>query len=298
MSDSVFECQNLSKSYSSIQAVKALSIRIPKGSVYGILGPNGSGKTTTLGMALGVVRPTSGSLHWFNKSASSFSRRKIGSLLERPRFYPWMNAVSNLKLTATIRGVSFEGISEVLEQVGLGERKNDSVGTYSLGMTQRLSLAATLLGDPEVLVLDEPTNGIDAQGIVEVREIIQAENQKGKTIVLASHILDEVEKVCSHVAVLKQGQLIAEGAIQQVLGGKPWIELDCQNSSELEALLKSHPQIDELIFEKGRWQASFQRPVTGEEVNRFCFDHGVALSHLQMKRQSLEETFLKMVDSK
>ena len=270
---------------------------MPKGAVYGILGPNGSGKTTTLGVALGVIQPSRGQVRWFGQKATALSRRRIGSLLERPRFYPWMSAVSNLKLTAKIRGVSFSGIDKVIEKVGLQERKFDRVGTYSLGMTQRLSLAATLLGDPEVLVLDEPTNGIDAQGIAEVRELIKSESQKGKTIFLASHILDEVEKVCTHVAVLKKGRLISQGSIAQVLGGKAWFEMRSGNLQNLEAALRKHSDLEDIVQEEGFLNVTFQRPLGGDEVNRFCFDQGISLSHLHLKTQSLEETFLEMVDS-
>lgn len=296
----ILEVSNLSKRFGGTKAVDKLSFRIQKGEVLGLLGPNGSGKTTTLGMILGVTRPTSGEFSWFEKGAGSHLRQHIGSLLERPRFYPWMSGKESLKLTACLRGASFSEIPKVLDRVGLADVGRKKVGEYSLGMKQRLGIAACLLGDPKVMVLDEPTNGMDPQGIADIRDLILQEKEKGTTVILASHILDEVEKVCSHVLMLNRGQVLSQGALQEVLGGDSWYELSASSMSALIEALKKHPYLVDLSeAEEGRVKASFSSPLGGDELNRYLFDQQVCLSHLEERRTSLEENFLnKLKDSK
>ena len=294
MSYTVLECNGLSKRFSGQHAVQDLSFEIKNGQVLGLLGPNGSGKTTTLGMLLGVLQPTTGSFSWFGLGRSAKLRQRVGSLLERPRFYPWMSANENLKLTATIRRASFDDIPSILKQVGLGSVGKKPVGQFSLGLKQRLGIAACLLGDPEVLVLDEPTNGMDPQGIVEIRELIIQQKQKGKTIILASHILDEVEKVCTDVLMLNKGRVVSSGSMEQTLSADgSWFELKAKPMNVLEGVLQSHPQIGEIKKVEDHLQVSFRTPVSGSEVNQYCFDHQLCLHWLVEKRSSLEENFLE-----
>lgn len=292
---SVFQCENLSKTYQSLQAVSELNLKVLQGQVFGLLGPNGSGKTTTLAMALGVLKPSSGSFSWFDSGDSHLHRKRIGALLETPRFYPWLNAIQNLQMTATIRGVDFSDIDRVLKKTGLYERRKSRYEGFSLGMKQRLALASCLLGDPEVLVLDEPTNGIDAEGIAEIRDIIIEQRAAQKTILLASHILDEVEKVCTHVAVLKQGRLLQAGSIEDVLGADKWFELKAANKSELVAALKSFHRLKEVKDEGGHVKVVPESSLGGEELNRYLFDKNIVLSELKSRQQSLEQHFLEVL---
>jgi ABC-type multidrug transport system ATPase subunit len=211
----ILSLHGLSKRYGKVQALHNLSLEVQPGHIYGLLGPNGSGKTTTLGILLGITRPNQGHFTWFGAPPSAASRQRIGTLLETPNFYPYLSAVRNLEIVATLKQRGYDRIDEVLRQTGLYDRRTSAISTYSLGMRQRLALAAALVADPDVLVLDEPTNGLDPQGIADVRQLIRETGQRGKTIILASHILDEVEKICTHVAVLKQGVLLAEGSIHE-----------------------------------------------------------------------------------
>jgi ABC-2 type transport system ATP-binding protein len=293
LSDLILSTSNLRKKFSSTVAVADLSLQIRKGDVWGLLGPNGSGKTTTLGMLLGVIRPTSGDFSWFDQGRKDRLRKRIGALLERPRFYPWMTGRENLKLTASIKGVSFAEITTAIGAVGLDPYLKKKVGQYSLGMKQRLGIASCLLGEPDVLVLDEPTNGMDPQGIADIRDLILSEKAKGRTIILASHILDEVEKVCSHVLILKTGQVLASGSLAEVMGASSWFYLSATSNSELAAVLNKHPNLREMMIEGDQVKAQFQNDIGGDEVNRFCFDHNICLRSLELRSTSLEENFLQ-----
>ncbi|MCB0408029.1 MAG: ABC transporter ATP-binding protein [Bdellovibrionales bacterium] len=296
MNEIIFSAQNLTKKYGALAAVSDLSFDLLKGQVLGILGPNGSGKTTTLGMMLGVVRPTKGDLQWsLGESSASRSRRHIGALLEKPRFYPWMNAEESLKLTAMIRGVHRSEIAQALEMVGLWDRRKDLFKNYSLGMKQRLGLASAILGDPDVLVLDEPTNGIDAAGIADVRHLIIEQRKRGKTILLASHILDEVEKVCSHVLVLKQGTLLQQGSIEEVLKGQTWYELKARDEERLFEVLSQFPRHEKIEKKDSYLQFFVSKDVRGEDINQYCYDRGILLSEIKLCRRSLEEHFIEVL---
>ena len=204
----ILSVSNLSKNYGAVHALSDLNISIKKGDVYGILGPNGSGKTTTLGIVLGVTNASKGSYSWFDRGISYQLRKRIGCLLDKPNFYPYLNGFDNLKLVADIKQLKDPRIIEKLEIAGIHNNANRKFYTYSTGMRQRLALAATLLGKPDVLVLDEPTNGLDPEGIADVRELIIKIANEGTTVIMASHLLDEVQKICSHVAVLKKGKNI------------------------------------------------------------------------------------------
>jgi ABC-type multidrug transport system ATPase subunit len=254
---SVLQINQLSKSYGRIQAVKDLSLQIEAGSVYGILGPNGSGKTTTLGMILGIIHPDSGSYQWFDGRYGDQARRCVGALLETPNFYPYLSARDNLDIIAHIKKVPTTGLSSILEQVNLADRQHDVFRNYSLGMKQRLAIAASMVGDPDVLIFDEPTNGLDPQGIAEIRSIILDIAHTGKTIFMASHILDEVEKVCSHVAIIKQGKLLAAGSVGSIINNDITLELNSDQNELLLILLAKWPSIKQ-IEKKGNGLGRFQ----------------------------------------
>lgn len=294
----VLAINGLSKRYRSIQAVDDLRLTVQQGNVYGILGPNGSGKTTTLAMILGVVQPDAGSFSWFGGGGDADARKRIGTLLETPSFYPYLNATQNLRIVATIKGVEMDNFDDILRQVNLYERRNSAFRTYSLGMKQRLAIAATLVGSPEALVLDEPTNGLDAEGIAEVRELILKLAAKGQTIILASHILDEVQKVCSHVAVLKSGKLLADGTIDSVLqhSDQVTIEIAADDIDQLEKSLKSYPGILEVNRSRlGLCTVAAEQHVKTADLNKFLVENGVAPSHLLRITGQLETQFLEIV---
>ncbi len=242
----VLTTQNLSKSYKSFQVLNGISLEVEEGSVFGLLGPNGSGKTTTLGILLDIIPQNSGSYSWFEQTPSHQLRKQIGSLLETPNFFGYLSAKRNLKITADIKEVDHADIDRVLKIVNLYERKKDKFKTYSLGMKQRLALAAALLGKPKVLLLDEPTNGLDPQGIAEIRELILRIAQEGVTIILASHMLDEVEKVCSHVAIIKRGSLIVQGRVDEILGDEYLLELKAEDMSKLKTLLEGYAIVKDI----------------------------------------------------
>lgn len=291
----ILEIKDLTKNYGKLKAVNNLSLNVEQGNIFGLLGPNGSGKTTTLGIILDVIKSSAGSYRWFGSENHVESRKKIGAILETPNFYTYLSAYNNLKIVADIKGVSFDRIDNVLKTVNLFERKNDAVAGYSLGMKQRLALASSLLSDPQVLVLDEPTNGLDPQGIADIREIIQKTAREGKTILIASHILDEIEKICTHVAVIKKGNLITSGQIENVLSRDDIIEIACNDLTLLETLLNNYPGIKRVWKVGNKIRISIEQNIAPEDINRFLFSKDIVLSHLSVIRKSLEETFLELI---
>jgi ABC-2 type transport system ATP-binding protein len=245
--ETILKITNLHKKYGKVHAVNNVSIEIKKGNVYGILGPNGSGKSTTLGIVLNVVNKTSGEFEWFNGNYSTHEAlKKVGAIIERPNFYPYMSAEDNLKLVCKIKNIPFTKVSEKLELVGLLERKDSKFKTFSLGMKQRLAIASALLNDPEILILDEPTNGLDPQGIRQIRDLIRIIANQGTTILLASHLLDEVEKVCSHVIVIRNGVTLYQGAVDGITSNEGFFELESDNLAQLKTALQSFPQIEKI----------------------------------------------------
>jgi len=299
LGNTVLKIDRLSKSYKTIKAVNDLSLDVKERMVFGILGPNGSGKTTTLGMLLGVINPGSGSYSWFDNGTKDANRKRIGSLLETPNFYPYLTAVQNLEITAKIKGVSnpSEEISEVLKTVDLFERRDSKFSTYSLGMKQRLAIAATLLGDPEVLVFDEPTNGLDPQGIAEIRELIIEIGKKGKTILIASHILDEIEKVCSHCAILKEGNLVRTGTINEIIGNQEstLIKVSTANLEDIKKSIESDTGISLYKDLGDKVVISVSKEKNTSEINKYFFEKGVVLSELSVYNESLENQFLEII---
>jgi len=291
----ILDINKLSKKFGAIQAVDQLSLSVEQGSIYGILGPNGSGKTTTLGMVLDVIRPSSGSFKWFGQPISHQTKRRIGALLETPNFYPYLTGRKNLEIIAAIKGAAPSQINPVLDLVGLGQRQHTPFKGFSLGMKQRLALAATLLHDPEVLVFDEPTNGLDPEGIAEVRELIRRVAAGGKTILLASHLLDEVEKVCTHVAVLQQGQLRAQGRVDAILSAKDQIIISTQDMPRALAVLQQLPFVASFQPERDTIRLTLQEDYQSSDVNKAMFEAGIVLSQLVVRRKSLEAQFLEII---
>jgi len=291
----ILEIKSLSKRFGRIQAVQELNLNVTQGNIYGILGPNGSGKTTTLGMILGVIRPSAGSYQWFgHEGPSHLSRRRIGVLLETPNFYPYLSASKNLEVVAAIKGCGQERIETVLKQVNLWDRRATAFRTYSLGMRQRLAVAAALLSDPDVLVLDEPTNGLDPQGIADMRKIIQEIGASGKTIILASHILDEVEKICTQVAVIKHGKLLAAGNIPDVLRAENRILVAADDLEQARTCLSQHPDVQAIRPHGAQLALIVSDDLDAGSLNRYAFEHQLVLTHLQVQRKGLEETFLEL----
>ncbi len=297
--ETILSLKNLDKKYGRVHAVNNLSFDIQKGNVYGILGPNGSGKSTTLGIILNVVNRTSGEFSWFNGSLSTHEAlKKVGAIIERPNFYPYMTAFQNLSLICKIKGVSTDKIDEKLKAVNLYERRNSKFRTFSLGMKQRLAIASALLNDPEILILDEPTNGLDPQGIHEIRQIIQDIAKTGTTILLASHLLDEVEKVCSHVVVIRKGIKLYSGRVDEMTASNGLFELKVDGDEEkLISLLESHKSIGSVKKEGDLIFAYLNDQMKATEINAFLFKNGISVSHLVKRKPSLEQQFLDLTNN-
>lgn len=295
---SVLSIQNISKNYGVVRALNNVSFEVPKGSVFGILGPNGSGKTTLLGIVMEVLNATTGSFNWQGQPGSEKNRKNIGTLLETPNFYHYLSAETNLKIAAAIKEKGKEDIPAVLQMVNLLERKDSKFSTYSLGMKQRLAIASALLGDPDILVFDEPTNGLDPAGIAEIRELIKELNRRGKTIIMASHILDEVEKVCTHVAIIQKGVLKTYGTVGEVLSASSdasvLIEVAADAMDGLEDLLKQLPGVINITPIGNILQLQCDDSLTSAKVNAYCFEKGILLNTLNPKRKNLETRFLEI----
>ena len=295
--NTILTINNLTKKFGPITAVNDLSFSIEKGNVYGILGPNGSGKSTTLGIVLNVVNKTEGNFHWFDGSGSTHDAlKKVGAIIERPNFYPYMTAMQNLKLVCKIKGVATDKVEEKLEVVGLADRKNSKFSTFSLGMKQRLAIASALLNEPEILILDEPTNGLDPQGIHQIREIIKKIASEGTTILLASHLLDEVEKVCSHVVILRKGKSLYTGSVDGMNASHGFFTLKSNDMLALQAALEGHESIGIIKMEGEHLVAYLKEAMDASEMNQLLFEKGIILSHLVKRKESLEEQFLELTN--
>ncbi|HQX71811.1 MAG TPA: ABC transporter ATP-binding protein [Chitinophagaceae bacterium] len=295
----VLSIKNIAKSYGSVRALNGVSFDVPQGSVFGILGPNGSGKTTLLGIVMDVLKANTGDFHWFGQPGSPEQRKKIGSLLETPNFYSYMSAIDNLKITQSIsgRGTSAD-IDAVLKKVNLYDRRRYRFNSYSLGMKQRLAIGAALLGNPKVLVLDEPTNGLDPVGIAEIRQLIIELRDQGHTIIMASHLLDEVEKVCTHVAILKSGNLLTTGNVEEVMMDEDIVELSAADLTALTALFRKREQ--QIIFDERANTLQVILPkgtAKMEDINRLCFENGIVLNHLILKKKRLEARFFELTNN-
>lgn len=292
--ETVLSISKLTKTFGKLCAVNNLDMEVKRGQVFGLLGPNGSGKTTTLGMLMGVVNPTSGSFSWFGEQPTHLTRKKIGAVLEHPIFYPYLSGQKNLELNAMIKGADPNNIPKVLELVELATRKDDKYKTYSLGMKQRLAIASALVSNPIILILDEPTNGLDPMGIAEIREIIKKIAADGKTIILASHLLDEVQKVCSHFAVLKRGTLMHCGPVDDVGKGEEVVEVQAYHD-DLSVLLQEFVGSASIKKENGVFQVMMKDGFHSQDMNRFLFAKGIVVSHLTTKKKTLEKQFLEIL---
>ncbi len=297
--ETILTLRNLDKKFGKVHAVNNLSFEIKKGNVYGILGPNGSGKSTTLGIILNVVNKSSGEFLWFDGSLSTHEAlKKVGAIIERPNFYPYMTATQNLQLICKIKGVSTENIDEKLKIVNLYERRDSKFRTFSLGMKQRLAIASALLNDPEILILDEPTNGLDPQGIHEIRQIIKKIAANGTTILLASHLLDEVEKVCSHVVVIRKGIKLYSGRVDEMTASNGFFEIKVEtNEEKLLRLLEAHPTIGNVKKEDELIIATLDETISATDFNTYLFENGIVLSHLVKRKPSLEQQFLDLTNN-
>lgn len=297
--ENILSIKNLNKRFGSLQALNNISFEIKKGNVYGILGPNGSGKSTTLGIVLNVVNKSSGEYSWFDGTMKTQQAlKKVGAIIERPNFYPYMTAQENLKLVCKIKNINYSKIEEKLTLVGLADRQNNLYSTYSLGMKQRLAIASALLNDPEILILDEPTNGLDPQGIHQIRDIIKDIAAEGTTILLASHLLDEVEKVCSHVLVLRKGEILYSGTVDGMSTNEDFFELEADDTELLIRILKTHPATETVSVEDGKVLLYLKKTLEAQDLNQFLFSNNISLSHLVKRKNSLEEQFLELTNNK
>lgn len=295
--EKILSVKNLTKKFKRV-VVNNISFDVEKGNVYGLLGPNGSGKSTTFGMLLSTINPTSGDWFWFGKKGTDpETLKKIGAIIEQPNFYPYLSAETNLKIVAEIKNAPYSRIDEVLKTVNLFERRKDTFKTFSLGMKQRLAIASAMLNNPEVMILDEPTNGLDPEGIIQIREIISDIAKQGITIIIASHLLDEIEKICSHVIVLKEGNSIYCGRVDEMTSNKGYFELKADNATLLLNALNelqwfsSINQDGDLIKAQIRDDAS----ISASAMNQKLAEKGIYLSHLTKKKLSLESQFLELV---
>lgn len=299
METAILSIKNLHKRYGKVHAVNNVSIDIYKGNVYGILGPNGSGKSTTLGIVLNVVNKTSGEYEWFGGIEETHQAlKKVGAIIERPNFYPYMTAKENLELVCKIKGINYSKVAEKLQIVGLTDRKDSAFKTFSLGMKQRLAIASALLNDPEILILDEPTNGLDPQGIIQVRDIIKFIASQGTTILLASHLLDEVEKVCSHVLILRFGEILYNGKVDEMSTKNIYFELQSANNNAIIEVLKNNFSVDKMSEIEGKVEVYFNEELEASVLNKIMMEKGIYLNHLVKRKLSLENQFLELTNQK
>lgn len=292
----VLRTTELSKHYGSIKALNNFNFSVSKGQIMGLLGPNGSGKTTTLGLILSILRPTSGSFEWFEGKYGNDHRKHIGAILETPNFYPYLNADDNLDIVRQIKGIEEKDFDRLLKLVRLSGRRKSNFSTYSLGMKQRLAIAATLIGEPEVVIFDEPTNGLDPEGIAEVRNTLQAIADQGKTVIMASHILAEVEKICSHVTIIKQGNLLASGPVGSILSSDMTIEISSNNNERLLAILEANPLIKSIQLKGDLIECIAETDISISSINKQATLENIEVTHLVSRKRKLEEEFLEITN--
>ena len=284
----------------SITAVDNLDLEVHQGEVFGFLGPNGSGKTTTIGMLLGLIWPTSGSIEFFSDGKSKPAKllRRIGVVMDSPSFFPYLSGLNNLRYFAMITNCAGRGdIDRVIEMVGLKERAKDKVRTYSMGMKQRLSLALALMHDPELVILDEPTNGLDPAGIIEFRETIRRLQGDGKTVFLSSHLLSEVEKVCSHVALINRGRILASGSVEELLGKTKAIWLKVSDADGAVCLLEGIEWIKSVKKKETGLIVAEAEEERAFEINELLISNGIHVNETKISEGSLEDFFLATIDA-
>lgn len=292
----VLKVDNLSKHYGRLKALDQLSFKVQKGQIMGLLGPNGSGKTTTLGIILGILQQTSGSFTWFENQYHDKHRMHIGAILETPNFYPYLDADDNLDIIRQIKKVDKKDFTELLELVKLSQRRKSAFRAYSLGMKQRLAIAATLIGDPEIVIFDEPTNGLDPEGIAEVRNILKEVASRGKTVIMASHILDEVEKICSHVTIIKKGKLLSSGPVGAILNNDITLEIGGSDSTRLREFLQAYPGINQIMDKGHHFECNADDTTQSARLNMDAMKQGIEINHLVSRKRRLEEEFLEITN--
>ena len=292
----VIETTELTKRFPAVLAVDSVSLTVEQGQVFGFLGPNGSGKTTTIGMLMGIITPTAGRFRLFGAGAPRellAARARVGATLETPNFYPYLSGRDNLRIAAAIKGVGKKRIEECLEIVGLRGRGGHRFRTYSLGMKQRLALAATMLNDPELIVLDDPANGLDPKGMKEVRDIIRILAGRGKTIFLSSHLLWEVERMCTHVSIVRKGRVVATGTVAEIVGGEITAVVRAEDGDALRAALEAYPEAASVRAGDGRLVVALASDDLAA-LNRYLAGQGIHVSHLARRHRSLEDAFMDL----
>jgi ABC-type multidrug transport system ATPase subunit len=294
MTELVIETQALTKRYGdAILAVDDLDLRVRRGEVYGFLGPNGAGKTTSLRMLLGLVRPTSGAAVVLGaQPGSPDGLARLGAMVEAPAFYPYLSGRDNLRVLARYAGVDEQRVSAVLAQVDLSARADHRSATYSLGMKQRLGVAAALLKDPELLILDEPTNGLDPAGMAEMRAFIRSLGAGGRTVVLSSHLMGEVEQVCDRVGVIRHGSLVAEGTVEE-LRGRAALRVRAEPLAEAARLIGAMPDVQDVAARDGLLEVTVDTS-HAPAINRALVAADIDVSELYAQKASLEDVFLEL----
>lgn len=299
MNNAILEIEGLTKHFGKITAVDNFSLKVEKGNIFGILGPNGSGKTTTLGIIVDIIKPSSGNFSWFGKKPTKNERKKVGAIVETPVFYPYLTALQNLQIICDIKKIKYNDIERVIDIVDLKDRIHSKYRTYSLGMKQRLAIAAALIGKPEVLILDEPTNGLDPQGIAEIRQLIKEIATRGITIILASHLLDEVQKICTHVVILSKGKKLQSGIVEEVLNEALMVEVSSGNLNQLKTTVQKFDKTDSTYQENNKIVVKLKEGAQSSDLNKYLFDQGIIVDHLAVRKKSLEKYFLEVLkDSK
>jgi ABC-2 type transport system ATP-binding protein len=292
--DPIIQTFGLSKRYRKTTAVDGISFRVEPGQVFGFLGPNGAGKTTTIGLLLGIVMPTGGRFELFGGSSAAdlhAARQRIGATLETPNFYPYLSGRDNLRVVANVKRRGSAEIERVLDLVGLGRRAKQKFKAYSLGMKQRLALAATMLGDPELIILDEPANGLDPEGMREIREIIRGLGERGKTIFLSSHLLSEVERTCTHVAIIQNGKIVRQDSVTDVTShGVAGLR-----APDLEVLAAAVAEYPSARWARRRGDTVVAELEDGDmaALNEWLGTRGIHVSHLALEARSLEDVFME-----
>lgn len=295
--DFAIETDGLTKRYSEhILAVDGVTLRVRRGEVYGFVGPNGAGKTTTMRMLVGLIRPSAGQARVLGKPPGSpDSLARVGAMIEAPGFYPFLSGRDNLRVMARHAGVPEKRLDAVLEQVGLADRADDPFGTYSMGMKQRLGLAAALLKDPELLILDEPTSGLDPEGIAEMRDFVRQLTQGERTVFLSSHLMTEVEQICDRIGIIRRGRLVAEGTLDE-LRGQPELHLRATPIDRARRMVESLPYVERLIADDGKLVLTMDLQRAGE-LNRQLVSADVEVTELTPARTSLEEVYFDLVQA-
>lgn len=296
---SIIETYHLSKKYGGALRVNDLSLRVPEGCIYGFLGPNGAGKSTTLKMILGLVRPTGGDISVFGTSLTRRHRlsilKQVGSLIESPSYYGHLTGEENLRIVQTMRGVPAQNIQEVLEIVRLSDQKNKRVAHYSLGMKQRLGLAAALLGYPRLLILDEPTNGLDPAGIQEMRELIKELPQRfGMTVLVSSHLLSEIDQMADHVGIIREGELVFQDSLAALHSrSKHHLALRTTDNARAQRLLQARH-----LHVSDEGEGYLMLPLLSDDTTaalvQVLAESGVGLLRLEERQKSLEDIFLEL----